>query len=233
MSYFKKLKEECFNANLSLKRQGLALYTFGNVSAVDRSEKVFAIKPSGVPYEDLTPQKMVIVDFKGNTIDGNLKPSSDTATHAFLYSHFKNIGGIAHTHSLYSTAWAQTLRDIPLLGTTHADYIPYDIPCTSLIKDYLILDNYEYNTGKQIIDCLNNRKLDYKEVEMILVGKHGPFCWGTNAQKAVFNSRVLEEIAHMAYLTLQINPESEKLKATLIDKHYQRKHGAKKYYGQI
>ena len=233
MSNFKDLKEECYHANMALNQQGLVLYTFGNVSAVDRSEKVFAIKPSGVPYEELTPQKMILVDFKGNIIEGNLKPSSDTATHAFLYNHFQNIGGIAHTHAIYSTAWSQTLRDIPLLGTTHADYIPYDIPCTPLMNDSLILDNYEYNTGKQIIDCLDNQKLDYREVEMILVGNHGPFCWGADAQKAVFNSRVLEEIAHMAYLTLQINPKSEKLKAALIDKHYQRKHGAKKYYGQI
>ena len=232
MDNFKDLKEEAYNANIALNEQGLVIYTFGNVSAVNRSEKVFAIKPSGVPYKELTPQKMVVVDFENNIIEGNLRPSSDTKTHAYLYQQWEDIGGIAHTHALYSVAWAQSLRDIPIFGTTHADHLTQDVPCAPPMDDVLIKGDYEHNTGKQIFDCFNNRKLNYNKVEMVLVGNHGPFCWGADAQKAVFNSRVLEEIAHMAYLTLQINPKSEKLKATLIDKHYQRKHGTKKYYGQ-
>ena len=232
MDNFKNLKEEAYNANIALNEQGLVIYTFGNVSAVNRSEKVFAIKPSGVPYKELTPQKMVVVDFENNIIEGNLRPSSDTKTHAYLYQHWEDIGGIAHTHALYSVAWAQSLRDIPIFGTTHADHLTQDVPCAPPMDEALIKGDYEHNTGKQIFDCFNNRKLNYNKVEMVLVGNHGPFCWGADAQKAVFNSRVLEEIAHMAYLTLQINPKSEKLKATLIDKHYQRKHGTKKYYGQ-
>tara|TARA_A100001011_G_scaffold84206_1_gene87952 strand:- start:1341 stop:2039 length:699 start_codon:yes stop_codon:yes gene_type:complete len=232
MDNFKNLKEEAYNANIALYEQGLVIYTFGNVSAVNRSEKVFAIKPSGVPYKELTPQKMVVVDFENNIIEGNLRPSSDTKTHAYLYQHWEDIGGIAHTHALYSVAWAQSLRDIPIFGTTHADHLTQDVPCAPPMDEALIKGDYEHNTGKQIFDCFNNRKLNYNKVEMVLVGNHGPFCWGADAQKAVFNSRVLEEIAHMAYLTLQINPKSEKLKATLIDKHYQRKHGTKKYYGQ-
>ena len=232
MDNFKNLKEEAYNSNIALNEQGLVIYTFGNVSAVNRSEKVFAIKPSGVPYKELTPQKMVVVDFENNIIEGNLRPSSDTKTHAYLYQQWEDIGGIAHTHALYSVAWAQSLRDIPIFGTTHADHLTQDVPCAPPMDDVLIKGDYEHNTGKQIFDCFNNRKLNYNKVEMVLVGNHGPFCWGADAQKAVFNSRVLEEIAHMAYLTLQINPKSEKLKATLIDKHYQRKHGNKKYYGQ-
>ena len=232
MDNFKNLKEEAYNANIALNEQGLVIYTFGNVSAVNRSEKVFAIKPSGVPYKELTPQKMVVVDFENNIIEGNLRPSSDTKTHAYLYQQWEDIGGIAHTHALYSVAWAQSLRDIPIFGTTHADHLTQDVPCAPPMDDTLIKGDYEHNTGKQIFDCFNNRKLNYNKVEMVLVGNHGPFCWGADAQKAVFNSRVLEEIAHMAYLTLQINPKSEKLKAALIDKHYQRKHGTKKYYGQ-
>ena len=232
MDNFKNLKEEAYNANIALYEQGLVIYTFGNVSAVNRSEKVFAIKPSGVPYKELTPQKMVVVDFENNIIEGNLRPSSDTKTHAYLYQQWEDIGGIAHTHALYSVAWTQSLRDIPIFGTTHADHLTQDVPCAPPMDDVLIKGDYEHNTGKQIFDCFNNRKLNYNQVEMVLVGNHGPFCWGADAQKAVFNSRVLEEIAHMAYLTLQINPKSEKLKAALIDKHHQRKHGTKKYYGQ-
>ncbi len=232
MSNFKDLKEECYYANMALNDLGLVLYTFGNVSAVNRSEKVFAIKPSGVSYEELTPQKMVVVDFKNNIVEGDLRPSSDTKTHAYLYQQWKDIGGIVHTHALYSVAWAQSLLDIPIFGTTHADHLTRDIPCAPPMDDALIKGDYEHNTGKQITNCFDDRKLNHNEVEMVLVGNHGPFCWGADTQKAVFNSRVLEEIAHMAYLTLQINPKSEKLKAVLIDKHYQRKHGAKKYYGQ-
>jgi L-ribulose-5-phosphate 4-epimerase len=232
MSKFKNLKEECYHANMELNALGLVLYTFGNVSAVDRKEKVFAIKPSGVPYKALTPEKMVVVDFDNNLIEGTLRPSSDTKTHAYLYKHWNDIGGISHTHALYSVSWAQSLRDIPIFGTTHADHLTTDIPCAPPMSDALIAGNYEHNTGKQITDCFEERGLNHQEVEMVLIGNHGPFCWGNDAHKAVFNSRVLEEIAHLAYLTLQINPQSQPLKASLIDKHYQRKHGKNKYYGQ-
>ena len=208
------------------------VYTFGNVSSVDREQKLFAIKPSGVPYEDLKAEDMVIVDFENTIVEGTLKPSSDTKTHAYLYKHWEGIGGIAHTHAPYSVSWAQAQQDIPVFGTTHADHLTEDIPCADPMQDELIKGNYEHNTGIQILDCFKERKLDPKQVEMILIGNHGPFCWGKNAAKAVYNARVLEEIAHMAYLTLQINPKATHLKKSLIKKHYDRKHGKDAYYGQ-
>jgi L-ribulose-5-phosphate 4-epimerase len=229
---FKDLREECYEANMQLNALGLVVYTFGNVSAVDRNKSVFAIKPSGVPYEVLKPEDIVIVDFENVIIDGNKRPSSDTKTHAFLYKHWENIGGIAHTHATYSVAWAQSLKDIPILGTTHADHLTEDIPCAPPMDDALIEGDYEHNTGKQIIDCYLNKKLNYEEVPMVLVGSHGPFAWGKDAAKAVYNSRVLEEIAKMAYLTLQINPLAQRMKPSLIKKHYERKHGKNSYYGQ-
>lgn len=231
-SKFKKLKQECYEANLELNSLGLVVYTFGNVSSVDREQKLFAIKPSGVPYEDLKAEDMVIVDFENTIVEGTLKPSSDTKTHAYLYKHWEGIGGIAHTHAPYSVSWAQAQQDIPVFGTTHADHLTEDIPCADPMQDELIKGNYEHNTGIQILDCFKERKLDPKQVEMILIGNHGPFCWGKNATKAVYNARVLEEIAHMAYLTLQINPKATHLKKSLIKKHYDRKHGKDAYYGQ-
>jgi L-ribulose-5-phosphate 4-epimerase len=229
---YEKLKESCFNANMQLPKLNLVVYTFGNVSEVDREKGVFAIKPSGIPYEDLKPEDMVIVDFDNNIIEGKMRPSSDTKTHAFLYNHWKNIGGICHTHSTYAVSWAQANLDIPIFGTTHADHLTTDIPCASPMEDRLIEGDYEHNTGQQIIDCFSGKKIDPKEVEMVLVGSHGPFTWGKDASKAVYNSRVLEEVAKMAYLTLQINPNALKLKEALIRKHYERKHGANAYYGQ-
>lgn len=231
-SKFKKLKQECYKANLELNSLGLVVYTFGNVSSVDREQKLFAIKPSGVPYEDLKAEDMVVVDFENKIVEGTLKPSSDTKTHAYLYKHWEGIGGIAHTHALYSVSWAQAQQDIPVFGTTHADHLTEDIPCADPMRDELIKGNYEHNTGIQILDCFKERKLDPKQVEMILIGNHGPFCWGKNAAKAVYNARILEEIAHMAYLTLQINPKATRLKKSLIKKHYDRKHGKDAYYGQ-
>ncbi len=231
-SKFKKLKQECYKANLELNSLGLVVYTFGNVSSVDREQKLFAIKPSGVPYEDLKAEDMVVVDFENKIVEGTLKPSSDTKTHAYLYKHWEGIGGIAHTHALYSVSWAQAQQDIPVFGTTHADHLTEDIPCADPMRDELIKGNYEHNTGIQILDCFKERKLDPKQVEMILIGNHGPFCWGKNAAKALYNARVLEEIAHMAYLTLQINPKATRLKKSLIKKHYDRKHGKDAYYGQ-
>jgi len=232
MNKYNHIKEEAYIANMQLPQLGLVLFTFGNVSAVDRSLGVFAIKPSGVPYEKLKVEDMVIVDFDGNVVDGSLRPSSDTKTHAVLYKQWEGIGGIVHTHSTYGTAWAQSQRDIPIFGTTHADYNTVNIPCAPPMSDAMIQGNYEYETGFQIINCFNERGLDYKEVEMVLVGNHAPFTWGKNADKAVHNSAVLEQIAKMALLTEQINPNAPRLKDALIKKHFERKHGPDSYYGQ-
>ena len=232
MSRYKLLKEEAYEANMQLPQLGLVLFTFGNVSAADRNLGVFAIKPSGVPYAALQPEEMVIVDFDGNTIEGRLRPSSDTKTHAFLYKVWERIGGIAHTHSLFATAWAQAQKSIPVYGTTHADHTAYDIPCAEPMSDEMIRGDYEYQTGAQIVNCLQKLELKYEEVEMLLVGNHAPFTWGTTAAKAVYNSAVLENIAQMAMLTQQINPDAPRMKDTLIRKHFERKHGAGAYYGQ-
>ncbi len=231
-SLYKDLKQECYEANMQLNALNLVVYTFGNVSAVDRKNGVFAIKPSGVPYEDLKPEDIVIVDFDNNVIEGTMRPSSDTKTHAYLYKNWPNIGGVAHTHATYSVAWAQSQQDIPIFGTTHADHLTADIPCAPPMADSLIEGNYEHNTGIQILDCFKEKNLSYEEVEMILIGNHGPFAWGKNAAKAVYNSKVLEVVAEMAYLTLQINPNAPRLKDSLIKKHYNRKHGKDSYYGQ-
>ncbi|PTT00826.1 L-ribulose-5-phosphate 4-epimerase [Flavobacterium sp. HMWF030] len=231
-SQYKDLKQECYEANMQLNALNLVVYTFGNVSAVDRKNGVFAIKPSGVPYEDLKPEDIVIVDFDNNVIEGTMRPSSDTKTHAYLYKNWPNIGGVAHTHATYSVAWAQSQQDIPIFGTTHADHLTADIPCAPPMADALIEGNYEHNTGIQILDCFKEKNLSYEEVEMVLIGNHGPFAWGKNAAKAVYNSKVLEVVAEMAYLTLQINPNAPRLKDSLIKKHYNRKHGKDSYYGQ-
>ena len=232
MSKYDSIKQAAYQANMQLPKLNLVIFTFGNVSVVDRVNKVFAIKPSGVPYEELSPEKMVIVDFDANVVEGNLRPSSDTKTHAVLYQHFETIGSIVHTHSTYASAWAQSLRDIPVYGTTHADHLTVDIPCAAPISDEMIKGDYEYETGFQIINCLKDRKLNYKDVEMILVGNHAPFTWGKDANNAVYNSAVLESIAQMAWLTEQINNKASKMKDALIDKHFQRKHGPDSYYGQ-
>lgn len=232
MEKYSHIMEEAYEANMQLSKLGLVLFTFGNVSAADRSLNVFAIKPSGVPYQQLSPADMVIVDFEGNIVAGSLRPSSDTKTHAVLYKHWEEIGGIVHTHSVYGTAWAQSQRDIPIFGTTHADYNTVDIPCAPPMEDDMIKGNYELETGFQIMNCFKERSLDYKEVEMVLVGNHAPFTWGKNADKAVHNSAVLEQIAQMALLTEQINPQAPRLKEALIRKHYERKHGPDSYYGQ-
>jgi L-ribulose-5-phosphate 4-epimerase len=232
ISKYKSLKEECFEANLQLNALNLVIYTFGNVSAVNRADGVFAIKPSGVPYAQLKPENMVVLDYDNTVVEGTLRPSSDTKTHAHLYKNWETIGGIAHTHATYSVAWAQAQKDIPILGTTHADHLTIDIPCAPPMSDELIKGNYEHNTGIQIIDCFTERKLSYKEVEMVLLGNHGPFTWGATAAQAVYNSKVLEVVAEMAYITLQINPQASRLKSALIEKHYDRKHGKDAYYGQ-
>jgi L-ribulose-5-phosphate 4-epimerase len=232
MDNYSAIKNKAYEANMQLPELGLVLFTFGNVSVADHQQKVFAIKPSGVPYKDLTPQKMVIVDFDGNTIEGSLRPSSDTQTHAVLYKNWSNVGAIVHTHSMYATSWAQTQRDIPIFGTTHADHITCDIPCAEPMSDEMIAGNYEYQTGYQIMNCLKDRGYNYEEIEMILVGNHAPFTWAKTPEKAVYNSAVLENIAQMAYLTEQIRKDSPKLKDALIKKHFERKHGPDSYYGQ-
>jgi L-ribulose-5-phosphate 4-epimerase len=229
---YNHIKQSAYEANIQLPKLGLVLFTFGNVSAADRSLGVFAIKPSGVPYDELSVEKMVIVDFAGKTVDGKLRPSSDTKTHAILYKNWEKIGGIVHTHSTYATAWAQAQRDIPIFGTTHADHNTVDIPCAPPMSDEMIKGDYEYETGFQIMNCLRDRKLSYEEVEMILVGNHAPFTWGKTPEKAVYNSAVLEAVAHMALLTEQINPKAARLKDALIKKHFERKHGPDSYYGQ-
>jgi L-ribulose-5-phosphate 4-epimerase len=232
MSKYLDIQSAAYKGNLQLPKLGLVLFTFGNVSAADHKAGVFAIKPSGVAYEELTPEKMVVVDFDGNTVQGSMRASSDTKTHAVLYNNCPDMKAIVHTHSTYATAWAQSLRDIPNYGTTHADHTVSDIPCAAPMDDKMIEGDYEYQTGFQILDCLKERNLSYKEVEMILVGSHAPFTWGKSVEKAVYHAAVLEELARMAFLTEQINPEVNKLKASLIRKHYERKHGKGAYYGQ-
>jgi L-ribulose-5-phosphate 4-epimerase len=232
MNKYEKIKRYCYEANMELPRLNLVLFTFGNVSMVDRELQVFAIKPSGVPYDQLNADDMVICDFDANVINGTMRPSSDTKTHAVLYRHWENIGAIVHTHSTYATAWAQSQRDIPIFGTTHADYNTVDIPCTPPMSDEMVKGDYEYESGFQILNCMAEKKLSYEEVEMLLVGNHAPFTWGKNAHKAVHNAAVLEQIAKMAWLTERINPNAPRLKQSLIQKHYERKHGPDSYYGQ-
>lgn len=232
MKIYQNLKEQAYEANMQLPKLNLVLFTFGNVSAADQQSGAFAIKPSGVPYENLTVDKMVVVDFDGNIIEGNLRPSSDTQTHAVLYKNWSLIEGIVHTHSTFATSWAQAQRAIPIYGTTHADHLTVDIPCAPPMNDEMIKGNYEYETGFQIINHFKALGLSYNEVEMILVGNHAPFTWGKTAQKAVYNSAVLENIAQMAILTQQINLHAPKLKKSLIKKHFDRKHGDGAYYGQ-
>lgn len=232
MSKFSELKQSAYERNMRLPDLGLVLFTFGNASAADRDREVFAIKPSGVPYKELQPDDMVIVDFNAKVVEGDMRPSSDTKTHAVLYKHWDNIGGIVHTHSTYGTAWAQTQQDIPIMGTTHADHLTTDIPCAPVMSDDMIKGDYEEQTGYQILNTFKDRGLSYEEVEMVLVANHAPFTWGKTAEKAVYNSAVLEEVAKMAYLALQLRPDAPRLKDTLIRKHWERKHGDDAYYGQ-
>ncbi len=232
MSKYDSIRQAALEANGRLPELGLVIFTFGNVSVCDRKLGAFAIKPSGVPYANLEAEMMVIVDFDGNTVEGDLRPSSDTLTHAVLYKTWRDIGSIVHTHSTHATAWAQAQRDIPIFGTTHADYVAGSIPCAPPMTEAMIKGNYELETGRQIIQCLAERKLDYHEVEMMLVGSHAPFCWGKDASKALYNAAILEEIARMAAITLQINPQALPLSEALIKKHYSRKHGPDAYYGQ-
>lgn len=230
MSLIRGLKQRVWKLNRELPQMGLVVQSFGNVSGIDREQNLVAIKPSGVPYQDLKVDDIVVVDLDNKVIEGRLRPSSDTKTHTYLYRSFPEIGGIVHTHSTYAVAWAQALRPIPVLGTTHADFLPTEIPCTDLMSDEMIQGDYEEETGRQIVDAFRNRSS--RDIPMVLVGGHGPFTWGETPEKALHHSQILEELAKMAFLTLQINPDIAPLKRTLIDKHYLRKHGPDSYYGQ-
>ena len=222
---------------MQIPAQHLAIYTWGNVSAFDADKGVFAIKPSGVAYPQLSVDSMVVVDLDGKVVEGNLNPSSDTLTHCVLYKEWAakggaKIGGIVHTHSTYAVAWAQAQRPIPLFGTTHADHIQSVVPCTPYITKDALTRNYELETGNLIVKHFADEGLNPAETTMVLVAGHGPFTWGASADKAVYNAAVLEEVAKMATITLQVNPAATQLPAYIIDKHYQRKHGPNAYYGQ-
>lgn len=230
MSNYSELKERAWEANRELPRRNLCIYTFGNASAFDKEKSLFAIKPSGVPYETLRQEQMVVVDLDCRVVEGTLRYSSDTKTHAVLYAKFAGIGGVVHTHSPYCVAWAQAMKPIPVFGTTHADHCQVAIPCTNNMPDDKIEGDYETETGNLICESFKN--LSYREVEMVLVACHGPFTWGISVEKAVYNSVVAEELAKMALLTIAIDATTPPLKQSLVDKHYQRKHGKNAYYGQ-
>jgi L-ribulose-5-phosphate 4-epimerase len=225
-----RLREQVLEANLELVRKGLVLYTFGNVSGIAREQGLVAIKPSGVPYEQMKPEHMVVTDLTGKVIEGKLRPSSDLPTHLVLYSHFSEIGGIAHTHSEYATAWAQARKPIPCFGTTHADYFHGPVPVTEPMSDHEIAGDYEKNTGDAIVRVL--RGTAPSSVPGVLVANHGPFAWGEDASTAAHNAVIVEAIARMAYLTVNIDATAETVGRALHDKHYLRKHGPNAYYGQ-
>jgi L-ribulose-5-phosphate 4-epimerase len=225
------LREQVLEANLELVRRGLVFYTFGNVSGISRKEGLVAIKPSGIPYDDLTPEHMVISDLQGKIVDGDFRPSSDLPTHVELYRNFPNIGGVAHTHSEFATSWAQAQRPIPCLGTTHADYFYGPVPVTHALSPEEIANDYEKNTGTAI--CRTFANLDPDAIPAVLVAGHAPFCWGKDAHEATHNAVVVEYVAKMAYRSLGINPGVKPLPPELHDKHFLRKHGKTAYYGQV
>ena len=225
-----ELKKKVLDANLDLVKQGLVILTWGNVSAIDRQKGLVVIKPSGVSYDKMTADDMVVVDMDGNVVEGNLRPSSDLPTHLVLYRRFPEIGGVVHTHSTYATAWAQACMSIPNIGTTHADTFHKDIPCTKEIPAELLESSYEAATGEMIADEFV--EMNPLHTPAALACHHGPFTWGKNADEAVYNAVVLEEVAKMAQISLILNPDL-KMNKDLIEKHYNRKHGANAYYGQI
>ncbi|MEE1172365.1 MAG: L-ribulose-5-phosphate 4-epimerase [Ruminococcus sp.] len=227
-----QLKQEVCEANLELHKRGIVIYTWGNVSGIDRASGNMVIKPSGVAYENMTAEDMVVVNVQtGETVEGKWKPSSDTATHLELYRAFPEIGGITHTHSVNAVAFAQAGLAVPALGTTHADYFYGDVPCTRELTEQEVKEAYEINTGKVIVETLSSFDTDIMAVPAILVKSHGPFTWGKNAVDSVYHAVVLETVAEMAMKTMQLNPQSE-LKQYVLDKHYFRKHGVDAYYGQ-
>ena len=227
-----QLKEEVLAANLELPRLGLVDFTWGNVSGRDPATGAIVINPSGVPYEAMKADDMVVVDAEGQTIEGALRPSSDLPTHVELYRHFPSIGGIVHTHSTWATVWAQACRGIPALGTTHADYFHGEIPCTRILEEAQTADRYEAETGLSIAVCFREGGIDPENMPAVLVANHGPFAWGADASTAVHNAAALEIVARLAMLSLQINPNLPPMPQHLLDKHFFRKHGPGAYYGQ-
>ena len=227
-----QLKKEVYEANMLLPRYGLVTFTWGNVSGIDRESGLFVIKPSGVEYDRLSPDDMVVVDLEWNKVEGHYNPSSDTPTHVVLYNRFPKVGGIVHTHSSWATSWAQAGRDVPCYGTTHADYIYGEIPCVRNLTKDEIEEAYEKNTGVLIADEFEAREKDYIAVPAVLCKNHGVFTWGKDAREAVHNAVVTEEVAKMAAVCEMINPEVQPAPQELQDKHYYRKHGANAYYGQ-
>jgi len=226
-----ELKSVVCRANLDLVRYSLVLFTWGNVSAIDRAQGKMVIKPSGVSYDEMTAEQMVVVDLDGNVVEGRYKPSSDTATHLVLYRHFPEIGGVVHTHSTFATSWAQARRAIPNIGTTHADYFSQEIPCTRPMTEKEIRGDYETETGNVIVECFREQNIDPMHVPGVLVSNHGPFAWGRSVGDAVHHAVVLEEVAKTALLTHSLNPQLP-MNQTLIEKHFTRKHGPDAYYGQ-
>ncbi|HHU73152.1 MAG TPA: L-ribulose-5-phosphate 4-epimerase [Clostridiales bacterium] len=225
-----KLKQEVYDANMDLQRKGMVIYTWGNVSGIDREKQLVVIKPSGVDYDTMKAEDMVVVDFDGNVVEGHYKPSSDTATHIALYKAYPQIGGVVHTHSTFAVTFAQAGMSIPAFGTTHADYFYGDVPCTRELTAEEIDEAYELNTGKVIIETIGDK--DPLEIPGIVVKNHGPFAWGKTPAGSVYNAVVLDKVAEMAYYTMTLNPRVERVSQYLLDKHYFRKHGANAYYGQ-
>ena len=232
MSVYGSLKEEAFQANLEIPRQRLAIYTWGNVSAFDPGRGVFAIKPSGVVYDKLTADSMVVVDLKGRVVEGKFNPSSDTETHRVLYRNFSGIRGITHTHSTWATAWAQAALSVPVFGTTHADHGAGEIPCTGFLSPGAVKSNYELETGNLIVETFRERGIDPLHIQMALVAGHGPFTWGKDAAQSIYHAAVLEEVCRMAQLTLALKPDAPPLPEHIIRKHWERKHGPNATYGQ-
>jgi L-ribulose-5-phosphate 4-epimerase len=229
-SPYQELKERAWAANQEIPKRGLAIYTFGNVSALDAARGVIAIKPSGVPYERLGVDDLVVVDLAGKLVEGKLRPSSDTPTHLVLYRAWKGIGGVVHTHSGYATGWAQARLPIPIYGTTHADHLAEDVPCTAIMSDEAVERDYEVETGNQILECFAGR--DPLATPMVLVAGHGTFAWGATPEQAVYNAAVLEELARMAFVTRTLDPAAARLPERVVRKHFERKHGKNAYYGQ-
>ena len=226
------LKQTVYEANMELPRRGMVTYTWGNVSGIDRESGLVVIKPSGVKYEDLTPDQMVVLNLDGEVVEGKLNPSSDTKTHLELYKAYPQMGGIVHTHSPYAVAWAQAGKDIPCYGTTHADYFYGPVPCSRHLTPEEVEAGYEFNTGRLIIETLAERGIDPVHVPAIICHSHGPFAWGKDAAQAVYHAVVLEEVARMALFTVQISPACEPAPQHIQDKHFMRKHGPNAYYGQ-
>ena len=227
-----ELKKKVYEANMELPRRGLVTYTWGNVSGIDREKGLFVIKPSGVEYDELRPEDLVVLDLKGNQVEGELNPSSDTKTHLVLYNAFPQLGGIVHTHSPYAVGWAQAGEDIPCFGTTHADYFYGPVPCARHLTQEELDEDYELNTGKIIVETFKERGIDPKAVPGVICFSHGPFTWGKDAAQAVYHAVVLEEVAKMALFTRQVKGDAAPAPQRILDKHYLRKHGPGAYYGQ-